>query len=762
MSRWGYYARAEPLYVEATTIRIESLGREHPDYAASLNNLAGLYQSMRDYARAEPLYVEAKTIWGKVLGKEHPSYAASLNNLAAVYEALGDLARAEPLLVESKTILGKTLDKEHPDYAASLNNLAELYKSMGDYARAEPLHVEAKAIFEKTLGNEHPQYATSLNNLAMLHESMGDYGRAEPMYRQAIDITLLHLEITANVQSEQQQLLMNQSLRFQLDNYLTCCIEGDLNARDAIERVVRWKGSILRRGRGLRLATNDPVVADQFRQLQSVASQLSATARSIPEPKQIDVWRKRVDTLGEQRRKLETELIRLSAAFRESVKKISLEDVRQSIPEGGVFVDYLEYKSEQGPAIAASLIPRTGEPQLIALGSAEKAGTAIDTWRKSFGMSAEAKVAGAALRRQLWEPLWEHVRDAELVLVSTDGVLGRLPFAALPGREPDSYLIEDHRLVLIPVPQLLPALVKETEAKTLSRELLLVGDVDYGRAVAGGDPTWSGLAETGREVDFIKELFKQSRQSGDQTIVELREDAATESALRDMAPKCRVLHLATHGFFATADKKNALSPSVIAESRGPNRRSSMFGEQHEFVVGVSPGQLSGLVFAGANRPPKPVDPLSNEKPADDGIMTADEIAYLPLDGVELTVLSACETGLGEVAGGEGLIGIQRAFQVSGVDSVVATMWKVDDMMTRKLMERFYLNHFDRKTSKIDALREAQLWILHHPDELVKMGVKNPTTRGVVRELKPRLADEKPDTRTSPYFWAAFSLSGDWR
>ena len=156
---------------------------------------------------------------------------------------------------------------------------------------------------------------------------------------------------------------------------------------------------------------------------------------------------------------------------------------------------------------------------------------------------------------------------------------------------------------------------------------------------------------------------------------------------------------------------------------------------------VPPGLLSGLVFAGANRHPDPV--------GDDGLMTALEVAELDLRNVELATLSACETGLGEEAGGEGLLGLQRAFQVAGAKSVVASLWEVDDEATRALMERFYENLWKRKLPKLDALREAQLWML------VEGG-----TRGIVRVAK--LDETNPAPRVPPLHWAAFVLSGDWR
>ena len=181
----GQYEKAEPLSLEAKAIREKVLGKEHPVYASSLNNLANLYFAIGQYEKTELLYLEAKAIREKVLGKDHPDYASSLNNLAILYRALGQYEKAEPLNLEAKAIREKVLRKEHPDYVTSLNNLANLYFTMGQYEKAEPLFLEAKAIREKVLGKEHPDYARSLNNLGVLYYNMGQYEKAELLYLEA-------------------------------------------------------------------------------------------------------------------------------------------------------------------------------------------------------------------------------------------------------------------------------------------------------------------------------------------------------------------------------------------------------------------------------------------------------------------------------------------------------------------------------------------------------------------------------------------------
>lgn len=163
-------------------------------------------------------------------------------------------------------------------------------------------------------------------------------------------------------------------------------------------------------------------------------------------------------------------------------------------------------------------------------------------------------------------------------------------------------------------------------------------------------------------------------------------------------------------------------------------------EAAPFRIGYPPGLLSGLALAGANLNPEP------ERP--DGILTASEVENLDLRCVQVAVLSACETGLGEVAGGEGLLGMQRAFQVAGAQTVVASLWQVSDTATRTLMERFYDNMIQKKMGTLELLREAQLWMLREGQQ-----------RGLVRTDIP---SEKDSTRTPPFYWAAFVLSGDWR
>jgi lipopolysaccharide biosynthesis regulator YciM len=185
----GEYDRAEPFYQRSLKIKETSLGEDHPSVATTLNNLAGLYEAQGCYDRAEPLYLRSLKINETSLGEDHPSVAMTLNNLAGLYEAKGEYDRAEPLYLRSLGIKESSLGEDHPSVATTLNNLAGLYKAKGEYDRAEPLYLRSLKISETSLGEDHPDVATTLNNLAGLYKAKGEYDRAERLYLRDLKIS---------------------------------------------------------------------------------------------------------------------------------------------------------------------------------------------------------------------------------------------------------------------------------------------------------------------------------------------------------------------------------------------------------------------------------------------------------------------------------------------------------------------------------------------------------------------------------------------
>lgn len=233
---------------------------------------------------------------------------------------------------------------------------------------------------------------------------------------------------------------------------------------------------------------------------------------------------------------------------------------------------------------------------------------------------------------------------------------------------------------------------------------------------------------------------------------ELLTGEATEGALREAAPGKDYIHLATHGFFAPAGLRSALAPEEGPAQWPADGADERFSGASQLSV-THAGLLSGVALAGANR--GLAGARSGEESLDDGILTAAEFAEIDLTRARLVVLSACETGLGDTAGGEGLLSLQRALHVAGARSAVTSLWRVPDDATRALMTEFYANLWQKGRPPLLALREAQRTIMTAYDPKRGVVVRGPAGE---RPLRPAPAGK----RLPPFFWAGFVLSGDWR
>jgi CHAT domain-containing protein len=625
-------------------------------------------------------------------------------------------------------------------------------------------------------GEHHRLYAASLSNLAHLLQAQRDHVGAAPPLKQALEIAQGNLELAAAAQSERQQLAMARQLRRYLDAYLSLAPLAKLSPEDAYRHVLAAKGSVFERQRRLwaqrRRFQADPQseAARRFAEYQQTVARLATLALATPDPKQAPAWRAKVAELARRKDELEAELARLDAGFRASQAEASRtpEKLRAALPRGTALIDLLihtaympllqgngEFQEERR---LVAFVVRSDRPiARIDLGPIAPILQAIDDWRPILaGRRAAPAATGPALtlRRLIWEPVEMHLEGVTTVLVSPDGSLGLIPLAALPGQQPDRYVIEERSIVIVPVPRMIGSAATATApspgagpgSAEPAPSLLLAGDIDYGGDPgAGADrgaslsaavatravllPKFTLLPATRGEILEVRDSFEEHFPAVRASLI--RGAKATEEALRREAPRHRFLHLATHGYFAPKELRSALGPEEETAKAG----GDLLGGAG--VAGYHPGLLSGIALAGANRRPTPIG-------QDDGILTALEVAELDLSGVELAVLSACETGLGDVAGGEGLLGLQRAFQVAGARSVIASLWKVGDEPTRALMARFYENLWRKGQPPAEAL----LYLLR---EGMRRGVG-----GIRRED----AELVKSGRLPPFYWAAFVRSTD--
>jgi CHAT domain-containing protein len=748
------YSKAEPLYVQALEITTALFGENTAKNATTLGNLAMLYRFQGRHEKAERVLLGAIEIVKKEHGKEHRKYATMLRYLANLRSEQGDQVKAEKLLLEAVEISKKADGETSAAYAVHLNDLAMVYRAKKEYVKAEGLFRRSVAISKKALGERNHNYAHSIHNLAALLYDKGKPEQAEPLFRQAVQIITAHLDASAVVQSEADQLTQARHLKFYTNSLLVGSVKGDATRTYAV--LLHTRGAVTARQTFLRATRDfDPALRPILDDLQRTARQLAALKNAPAPPEGAKKIADQVQELTRQREGLEAKLASKSLAFARSRKAraVALADLQKALPDNAALVDFAEYHGK----LAAFVVRRKGVAR-VELGPAEPVGLATAAFRANIRRGKRPTRAeddpAFQLRKAVWQPLGKHLGGAKLVLLCPDGPLCRLPFAALPGSKPGTYLLEDVSLAVVPVPRLLPELLALPTAAARGRptSLLAVGDVDFdadpGKAVAraapekggwkrvrAGEPMkWDRLPGARAELGDVTALF--GKYAGKGRLTTLSQEQATEGAVRIESRRHTHLHFATHGYFAALPPRAA--PKKIADRLGDVFRDPMT------EPGPNPALLTGLVLAGANRP----------RGDDDGVLTALEVMDLSLDQVELAVLSACETGLGELAGGEGALGLQRAFQVAGARATVTSLWPVADEPTRVLMGRFYANLWGKKMGTLEALREAQLWVLRH-------GQRHPwLVRSMVR------ADEAPVLEEGvglpPLYWAAFVLSGDWR
>ncbi len=713
----GDLAGARKLYERALAIREKSLGPDHPVTATSLNNLALLLYAMGDLEGARPLYHRALAIYEESLGPDHPDTARALNNLALLLQGMDDLAGARELHERALAVRRKALGPDHPDTAQSFNNLACLLQAMRDFAGARPHFERALAIWEKALGPDHPDTAMSLNNLARLLLAMGDLPAAQRFCERAWQTNRRSMHTLLLVQSSRERCAMLQDRAGQLGLYLTAFSAESARTYAA---VLAWKGAALRvTAVGQRLPADAPpaarALADHLAKARSALAQLILSPPEIKpgEPTIADHYA----TLAPEIEKMERDLAALQPDFAaRAFLDPTPEDVLAALPAGTALVDVLENEGK----LRCWVLLRGKEIRSFDLGKAADVAPLADAFRQvlerrsgdSAAIHAAWRSAGEKLRAVLAAPLVAAMDGTQEICFCLDGTLATVPLGLLPWGEGEPGLLIESVRVRHQTSGAGVALAAATKRQPGPPALLVLGGVDYGTPGAarpgGRTRAWSSLSATEKEANAIAARFRRRFAAAAVTAVAGKQ--ATEAAVKAHAPAARYIHAATHGFF----ELEALS-KTLAGTRGASAEMDIvpmsttapvaIGESHpRSGGGQNPLLLSGLILAGANAEPRPGE--------DDGWLTAEELQGLDLTATELVVLSACSTGRGELAAGEGVLGLQRALTVAGARGFLLSLWAVPDADTQELMERFYDTLWAKdEGDPADALRAAQLALL---------------------------------------------------
>ncbi len=740
----GDYSKAEQYLLSSFTMREKALGAKHPVVGASCNNLAETYRAMGDYAKAAPYYERAITIAEEAFGKEHPNVTTSLNNLGMLYRNQGDLAKAEPLLIRTLAIREKTLGKEHFNVAVSLGNLASVYYAKGEYDKAEPLLLRALAIREKVLGNEHPNVTLSLNNLAKLYEAKGDFKQAIAYQSRCNDATESDLTRNLASGSERQKLLYLNQTRSYVD--LTISLHTRFAPNDA--KALRAAVTVLlqRKGRALdamadtiealrrRASKDDQALLEQ---LSNARSRLAIVTLRGPGRTPVEKHQANLKLLGDEVERLENDIAQRSVEFRSQSQKVTIEAVQKAIPAGAALVDFALYQQAEKageaadkPHYVAYILRRQGEPLWVELGEAQAIDAAISRLRQALRdkRRLDVKRLARAVDRRVMQPVRHLLGKTQRVLLSPDGSLNLIPFAALVD-ERGAYLVKRYTFTYLTSGRDLLRLQTKLPSKQMA---LVMADADF-NGNAGDEQT--AADESARlaqrtseapgprlgEVKFeplarltaTADEATKVKNSLPEAMLYLRREA-TESRLKQVSSPA-ILHIATHGFFLDQVNQTAGERTRLAIRKGID------DELPADVPMDNPLLRSGLFLANANL---------GKSGDDDGTLTASEAAGLDLWGTKLVVLSACDTGIGKVVSGDGVYGLRRALVLAGSESQMMSLWAVSDQGTQELMIDYY-KRLQRGEGRSAALRNVQLKML--------------TTA----------------KRQHPFYWASFIQSGEW-
>jgi CHAT domain-containing protein len=761
----GDYAKAEPLYREALRIRQKVLGSEHPDTAKSLNGLASLYYITGEYTKAEPLYREALRIRQKVFGSEYPDTAKSLNNLALLEFDLGRIdeatalarqAAAAELIILSK-IFSFTSEEQrlaYLDVFYPYSLFPMLKGTETDLATAVLRYkgVVLDSIIEDRLLAEAGQRSQEQNSPEQLILDKKQLDQLLLQSSQKIpaetnqriealkaEIKKIQFDLVENwvqegsegskVQNSLEQLNLDERQLDQLLLQSSQKIPVETNQRiEALEAEIKKIENHL-------LENVWDKAGSQGSQVQKPLKQLILDKRQLdqlllqPAQKLSAKANQRIETLEAEVEKIESQLAQQVAGLGQTrhALSVSLEQVQSNIPNDGALIEYLRYEHYLGKGqweqrYGAIVLFSKGAPLWIPLGKANEIEHLVRRYGDLVRGSPEEEELSAnlqALYQALWAPIGQALPgQTKRIIISPDGELNFISFATLLTKD-EQFLAQRYSVQYVAsgrdlLRELKPSTVKKVvlfanpDYRHASTAMLAKAedgssDADSIRGGARGDvEDWrfdsESVENTQKERDeLIKKFARWGWTSTDFTAKE----ATKEALLKIHSPY--ILHLATHGFFAKEDPSaTRTEPESSSNDRQSVTKSKFFkNPMHRSVLGLAGAQTTIEAWKRGEVPP-----VEN-----DGILTAEDVSTLDLQGTWLVPLSACNTGSGEARAGEGVMGLRRGFIQAGAQNLLMTLWPISDEVTVQIMSDFYEAAHNTGNAP-EALAEVQCeWLL---------------------------------------------------
>ena len=749
--------KGEKLY-RAAVARIEKeSGPTDWRLAAPLGALANLHMSRKEWDAAEKLFRRLMAI-DEAQRKASKAPQSALSSVGWTYQLAwlerrrGRPQNALPLFTRVRALYQKT----YGDYMAVTvdQQIADVWREMGRYQDARRLLEKIVKSTRRTWGPRHPMLSYQLESLALLNLAEGKTRPALGLMKDALDIQEPALALVLATGTESDHATYFGRIAHQLS--MAISINARYAPKDAaaaelaMTTVLRRKGRILDAAASTVAALRGQLSADDQKLLDQLAASRAQLAKLIlAGPKATgspDEYTAEVGRLESEVKRLEDQVRRKSAAYRATSQPIELTRVQKAIPADALLVEMVLYQpldarkwgmdvKLEPRRYAAYLVGRTGAPRWIDLGEADAIDRAADRFLEALADpdSADVDKLGRALYDRAMRPVVAQLGASKTtkLLVAPDGLLNLVPLGAmvdengkhLVRRFTFTYLTSGRDLLRIGAgarPKSSPLIVADptfdaggdkeeaTDAGTRAAAALATRGR---RSRDFRSMKWARLPGTAEEADALARLVSDARV--------LRGSKATEAALKK-ASGPRLLHIATHGFFLPAEPPPKAEIAALTAAGPP---PAVFATQTaaDSSGPENPLLRSGLALAGANT-------LSSG--AEDGVLTALEAAGLDLWGTQLVVLSACETGVGKVTEGDGVHGLRRALVIAGAETLVMSLWQVDDRATRELMTGYY-ERLGQGEGRSEALRQVQLKML------------------------------RSERRSHPYYWASFVPTGNW-
>lgn len=722
---------AKPLMKKAIGLYLAEIARlekANPDDPTlpGLIGLVGLnYRQSGDFVNAEKYLTRVVAIDDKRGG-----FSGWASSLAELKRVLGKPKEALALLEKAASSLAALA----PNMATSYNTMiADVLRELGENKRAEALLVAHRAGIEKQFGKKHPVYGLTQMNIARVYMATGNIPQAEKLLAESLDLAERDLSLVLKTGTESDHAIYFSKNAYVLDTAIdfhpTYAKTSKSAVRLGLTTLLRRKGRVLDAAAASLATIRSKLSPDDKKLLDELAAARAKLAKLMvagPGGSQDD-YQKAIAALEAQIQKLEVQIGKKSAAYRAVTQAIALPAIQKLIPRDSKLVEIVNYQpsdpKQQYQIINSNLklparrygayvVGAADEPAFVDLGPAGPIDAAVEQLRKSIADPKNKKAIdhARALYTLTMAKLVGALGATKNVLIAPDGTLNLVPFSALVD-DKGAFLIKKFTFTYLTSGRDLLRLNVRTQAQGGG---VIFADPTFDQGAPSPKPAGKPAPGTGtrgaRSADLASLMWPQlPGTAAEATEIEktmrglrvFRGKDATENALKQVhGPK--ILHLATHGFFLADEPPPA--QTAQRASAAPPMMPGMGAAPPAVGDGENPLLRSGLALAGANKL------VSGDE---DGILTAMEASGLDLWGTKLVVLSACETGAGKVTNGEGVYGLRRALVIAGAESLVMTLWQVDDQATKELMTGYY-KQLQAGKGRSSALRDVQLEIQSRP------------------------------------------------